>query len=129
MIHVIVWAIALSLGFVITYALTGYEDALSLLVAGGIVIAAFLFSRLFKVAGRHGVSKMGTAWLTQELRQMVWRMVMTLVLAGLAFKLAWPQWGVAFWLSVAIYYQIGLILHLRDIRRQASETTNRIPDA
>jgi len=106
MMHFVVWLIALSSGFFITYAVCGWNDACSVLVAGGIVIISFLISRFFKVAGRHPVSKMGTAWLTQELRQMAWRVALTLILAGLAFKLTWPLWGVAFWLSVAIYYQV-----------------------
>lgn len=117
MSHVIVWLIALSFGFVVTYALAGLDHAISTLVAGAIVIFSFLFTRFFKVAGRHGVSKMGTAWLAQELRRMTLRVLLTLVLAGFAFKLTYPDWGVAFWLSVAIYYQVGLLLHLRDIRK------------
>jgi hypothetical protein len=129
MMYSIVWLIALSSGFFITYAVSTWSDACSTLAAGGIVIISFLISRFFKVAGRHPVSKMGTAWLTQELRQMAWRVAMTLILAGLAFKLAWPLWGVAFWLSVAIYYQVGLALHLRDIRHKASLATNTIEKA
>lgn len=129
MIHLIAWLIALSLGFIVTYALTGYDDAMSSMAAGIIVISSFLFSRFFKVAGRHAVSKMGTAWLTQELRQMAWRVALTLAVAGVAFKLAWPSWGVAFWLSVANYYQVGLILHLRDIRQRASQASNQLRDA
>ena len=129
MMHFIVWLIALSSGFFITYAVRSWNDACSVLVAGGIVILSFLISRFFKVAGRHTVSKMGTAWLTQELRQMAWRVALTLILAGLAFKLNWPLWGVAFWLSVAIYYQVGLVMHLRDIRVKASLATNTIEKA
>jgi len=129
MMHLIVWLIALSLGFSITYALATWTDACSTLAAGGIVLASFLISRFFKVAGRHAVSKMGTAWLTQELRQMAWRVALSLILAGLAYKLAYPEWGVAFWLSVAIYYQVGLALHLRDIRLQASQPTSTIEKA
>ena len=129
MMYLVVWFIALSLGFFITYAIANWTDACSTLVAGGIVVASFLITRLFKVAGRHTVSKMGTAWLTQELRQMAWRMALSLILAGLAFKLAYPDWGVAYWLSVAIYYQIGLLLHLRDIRHKASAVTNTIENA
>lgn len=129
MMHFVVWLIALSSGFFITYAVCGWNDACSVLVAGGIVIISFLISRFFKVAGRHPVSKMGTAWLTQELRQMAWRVALTLILGGLAFKLTWPLWGVAFWLSVAIYYQVGLVMHLRDIRKLASSTTNTIENA
>jgi hypothetical protein len=129
MMQLVVWLIAVSLGFSITYALATWTDACSSVVAGGIVLASFLISRFFKVAGRHTVSKMGTAWLTQELRQMAWRVALSLILAGLAFKLAYPAWGVAFWLSVAIYYQVGLVLHLRDIRVKASQATNTIEKA
>jgi hypothetical protein len=129
MMHFAVWLIALSLGFSITYVLTSWNDACSTLAAGSIVVVSFLISHFFKVAGRHTVSKMGTAWLTQELRQMAWRVAITLILAGLVFKLTWPQWGVAYWLSVAIFYQVGLVLHLRDIRQRASSTTNTIEKA
>ncbi|HQR06066.1 MAG TPA: hypothetical protein PLN21_04545 [Gemmatales bacterium] len=129
MMQLIVWLIALSLGFSITYALTTWTDACSSLAAGGIVLGSFLISRFFKVAGRHTVSKMGTAWLTQELRQMGWRVALSLILAGLAYKLAYPEWGVAFWLCIAIYYQVGLMLHLRDIQLKASQATNTIEKA
>ncbi len=129
MMHIVVWLIALSSGFFITYGVSSWNDACSTLAAGVIVIISFLISRFFKVAGRHTVSKMGTAWLTQELRQMAWRVALTLILAGLAFKLTWPLWGVAFWLSVAIYYQVGLVMQLRDFRKLASSTTNTIENA
>jgi hypothetical protein len=129
MMHLFVWLLALSSGFFITYAVSSWNDACSVLAAGVIVIVSFLISRFFKVAGRHTVSKMGTAWLTQELRQMAWRVALTLILAGLAFKLTWPLWGVAYWLGVAAYYQVGLVMHLRDIRKQASSTTNTIENA
>ena len=125
--HLIVWMIAPSIGFVITYALIGWVDAISSLAAAGIVLVTFQITHLFKVAGQGHVSKMGTAWLTQELRRLAWRMLLTLVLAGVAFKLAYPDWGIAFWLSVAIYYQVGLVLHLREIRQavpSAKTTTN-----
>lgn len=127
--HLIVWLIALSLGFIITYAISTWTDACSSLAAGVIVLISFQISRFFKVAGRLAVSKMGTAWLTQELRQMAWRTVISLFLAGLAFKLASQQWGIAFWLSFAIYYQVGLILHLRELRNRASQATNLLRDA
>lgn len=120
----LVWLSAGSLGVLLCYVLASLADAWSSLAALAIVLITFQITRLFKVAGQRHVSKMGTAWLTQELRRMAWRMLLTLVLAGIAFKLAWPTWGVAFWLSVAIYYQIGLVLHLRDIRIQASSTEN-----
>lgn len=129
MMHLFVWLVVVSLGFVITYAVASFNDACSTLVAAAAIISSFLITRLFKVAGRHTVSKMGTAWMTQELRRMAWRVTISLFLAGLAFKLAWPQWGVAFWLSFAIYYQTGLILHLREIRLKASKATNLLRDA
>lgn len=124
MTSIIVWVLAVSLGYAVTYATAGNVHAISSIVAALIVICSFQISQFFKVAGSVAVSKMGTAWLTQELRRMAWRVAMTLVMAGVAFKLAWPQWGVAFWLCVAVYYQVGLVLHLRDIRRQASQATN-----
>ena len=124
MMILVVWLAAGSLGFALCYGLTGLTDAWSSLAALGIVVISFQITRLFKVAGRHTVSKMGTAWLTQELRQMAWRVALSFILAGLAFKLAYPEWGVAFWLSLAIYYQVGLVLRLRDIRQLASSATN-----
>jgi hypothetical protein len=127
--YFIIWFIVVSLGFVITYAVAGWMEACGTLIAAAAIILSFLITRLFKVAGRHTVSKMGTAWMTQELRRMAWRVMISLFLAGLAFKLAWPQWGIAFWLNFAIYYQVGLILHLRDIRTKASQAPNFIRDA
>lgn len=129
MMQIVVWLVAVSLGFVITYAVAGWMEACGTLVSAAAIVSSFLITRLFKVAGRHTVSKMGTAWMTQELRRMAWRVVISLFLAGLAFKLAWPQWGIAFWLSFTIYYQVGLILHLRDIRSKASQAPNLLRDA
>ena len=122
--HLIVWMIAASIGFVITYALTDWVNAISTLAGVGIVFVTFQITQLFKVAGRGHVSKMGTDWLTQELRRMVWRVLLTLVLAGITFKLTWPEWGMAFWLSVAAYYQVGLALHLREIRQRIPSVEN-----
>lgn len=116
MISLLVWLMAAGIGFILCWFLAGFDGAWSSLVAAAIVFTTFQITRLFKVAGSHAVSKMGTAWLTQELRRMVWRVALTLILAGLAFKLAWPVWGVAFWISIAVYYQVGLVLHLREIR-------------
>ncbi len=127
--YVLIWSIVVSFGFAITYATVGWMEACGTLVSAAAIISSFLITRLFKVAGRHTVSKMGTAWMTQELRRMAWRVMISLFLAGLAFKLAWPQWGVAFWLSFSIYYQVGLILHLRHIRSKATQAPNLLRDA
>lgn len=113
----LVWILAVACGATLCGTLGSLADLLSSFVAAGVVVLTFLITARIKVASRLNVSKMGTAWLTQELRQMVWRMLLTLVLAALVFRLMYPVWGIAFWLSVAAYYQVGLLLHLREIRR------------
>jgi hypothetical protein len=122
MMPIIVWGLAIAIGMSLS-SLAGIAALWSSAVAASIVLGTFAITRLFKVADHHDVSKMHTAWLTQELRKLVWRMLLTLTLAGIAFKMAYPVWGVPFWISVAVFYQIGLLLHLREIRRRPTEPT------
>jgi hypothetical protein len=117
------WVVALSVGILCCFCLGSVNDVWSCLAAASIVWISFLITTRFKVAGRHTVSKMGTAWLSQEVRRMVWRMLLTLTLAALAFRLMYPTWGMAFWLCVAGFYQVSLFLHLRDIRRRPLTST------
>lgn len=117
MIQVLVWSLAIALGVTLCGLLGKRDDLVSSMAAAGIILVTFWITPLFKVARCRRVSKMGTDWLTHELRQMVWRMLLTLLFAALVFRLMYPNWGVAYWLCVAGYYQVGLLLHLRNIRR------------
>lgn len=117
MMFLVVWCISFVIGLSLS-SLAGIDAIWSSLTAGSIVLITFEITRRFKVADPHDVSKMGTAWLSHQLRLLVWRMLLTLVLAALAFRMAYPSWGVPFWISVAGYYQVGLLLHLREIRRR-----------
>lgn len=122
MIPFLVWLFTIGVGVTLSGCLGSVNDALSSLAAGLIVLITFQITRFFKVASGHSVSKMCTAWLSQQLRLMAWRMLLTLVLAALAFRLTYPDWGVAFWLSLAACYQAGLLLHVREIRSHSHKT-------
>lgn len=117
MMPLVVWCMTIAIGVSLS-ALAGLDGIVSSLTAAGIVLITFEITRRFKVADLHDVSKMGTAWLTQQLRMLVWRMLLTMVLSAMVFRIAYPDWGVPFWLSIAGYYQVGLLLHLREIRRR-----------
>ena len=123
MMPLVAWGAALGIGLLCCLCLGSVNDLWSCLAAASIVWMSFLITTKFKVAGRQTVSKMGTAWLSQEVRRMVWRMLLTLTLAALAFRLMYPTWGIAFWLCVAGFYQVSLFLHLRDIRRRPLTST------
>lgn len=122
MITILVWLVTIGVGVTLSGCLGSVNDAFSSLAAGLIVLITFQITRFFKVASGQNVSKMGTAWLSQQLRLMAWRMLLTLVLAALAFRLTYPAWGVAFWLSLAACYQAGLLLHVREIRSYSHKT-------
>lgn len=117
MMPIVVWCIAIAIGVSLS-TLAGYTGVWSSLAAAGLVLISFEITQRFKVAACQDVSKMSTAWLTHQLRVMMWRMLLTLGSAAVVFKLAYPAWGAAFWISVAGYYQVGLLLHLREIRRR-----------
>jgi hypothetical protein len=123
MMPLLLWAVALLVGTLCCYCLGSVTDVVSCVAAASIVWISFLITNRFKVATTGTVSKMGTAWLSREVRRMAWRMLLTLALAALAFRLLYPSWGVAFWLSVAGYYQVSLFLHLRNIRRRPLTST------
>lgn len=122
MIPILVWLFTIGIGVTLSGCLGSVNDAFSSLAAGLIVLMTFQITRFFKVARGHNVSKMGTAWLSQQLRLMAWRMLLTLVLAALAFRLAYPAWGLTFWLSLTACYQAGLLLHVREIRTYSHKT-------
>ncbi|HMO35780.1 MAG TPA: hypothetical protein PKA06_07045 [Gemmatales bacterium] len=111
----LLWAMATAIGMSLS-GWAGMQAVWSSAAASSVIGISFSITRFFKVADPCDVSKMGTAWLAQQLRMLVWRMLLTLVLAGLVYRLAYPAWGVPFWLNLAAYYQLGLWLHLREIR-------------
>jgi hypothetical protein len=117
MMPIVVWCIAIAIGVSLS-AIAGSSGVWSSLAAASIILISFEITRRFKVAASPDVSKMSTAWLTHQLRVMIWRMLLALGLAAVAFKVMYPVWGAPFWISVAGYYQVGLLLHLRDIRQR-----------
>lgn len=123
MTHLLAWLLTILTGTMLCLCLGSVTDVWSCLTAASVVWMSFQITTHFKVAGRSTVSKMSTAWLTQEVRRMIWRMLLTLTLAALAFRFMYPTWGMAYWLCVAGFYQVGLLLHLRDIRRLSRNST------
>jgi hypothetical protein len=117
MLHVLVWLLALLVGLIPTYVLTDEHEIWGLVTAWALVVGIWQITRLYFVAGARRVAKMSTARTTQHLHLMVRRMLLTLVGAGVIYLMVRPRWGMAYWLGIAGFYQVGLGLMIRDLVR------------
>ncbi len=122
MLHILVWPLALLVGFVPTYFLADEHEVLGLVTAWAIVAGIWQITRLYFIAGLRRVHKMSSARTTQHLLLMVRRMLLTLAVAGVVFVMVRPRWGMTYWLGIAGFYQVGLGLLIYDVVRQTHHT-------
>jgi hypothetical protein len=115
MVEIVLWCLALLVGLAPTYFLADEHEIWGMVTAWGIVVGIWQISRWQFVAGRASISKMSTARTTQPLLLMVRRMVFTLALAGVVYVMVRPRWGMAYWLGIAGFYQVGVGLMIRDL--------------
>jgi hypothetical protein len=113
----IVWLLALSLGILLTILLGERASPQETLAAWGLVFGIWQISLWRFIASRAAISKMSTAWTSHILLLSVRRVLLTLAASVLLYFATGAGWGLTYWLSIVIYYQVGVALSVREVYR------------
>lgn len=124
MLHILLWPLALLIGFIPAYFLVDEYEIWGLVTAWAIVAGIWQITRLYFIAELRRVPKMSSARMTQHLLLMVRRMVLTLGIAGVVYLMVRPHWGMTYWIGIAGFYQVGLGLLIYDIVRDSHHTSS-----
>lgn len=117
----IVWLFALAIGIILMISFQEPVQIVSTFVAWCLICGIWQsFSKVSFVARDSRVSKMSTDQASRYLRLTVRRMLAILLSALVLFLCAREFLGLAYWLSIVGYYQVGIALTIRDVWRTIS---------